>query len=59
MCGTDWQHEFHPNDGPSIFDSLAALKRARSCWKQCGILKLRITPLSWHTAQNLLGKPKK
>jgi hypothetical protein len=56
-CGVDWQHEIC--EAPDLegkmpfFSSVEKLKAKRSCWKSCGIVKLRIKLEEWVEPQNL------
>lgn len=43
MCKTDYDDEMgYASDGVRVFPSLRALKEARKCLDQCGIVKVRI-----------------
>ncbi len=59
-CGTDWQHEI--GEAPDIegsiplYSSVEDLKKARQCWKSCGIVKLKVEIVEWLEPQNLFGK---
>jgi hypothetical protein len=59
MCGVDYQHEMdvdiHYSALPEYFMSVEDLKVARTCWKQCGIVELELTPVSWPEKQDLFG----
>jgi hypothetical protein len=46
ICGTDYEHEIDHPTQPSLdyFDSLAALKAAKTCWPQCGVVWLELDP---------------
>lgn len=45
-CGVDWQHEMG-HTKMELYDSIEALKADRECWKQCGIVRLRIELDEW------------
>jgi hypothetical protein len=55
MCGVDWQHELVGADC-KIYYSLAQLKRARTCWKECGIVKVEVSLKKWMCPQNFKGE---
>ncbi len=45
VCGTDWTCEIPWNRDacfPEIYRTQAALKRDRSCWKECGIYEVEV-----------------
>lgn len=43
MCKTDWDDEIgYASDGNSVYPSVDALKRARKCTNECGIVKVRV-----------------
>ena len=37
-CGVDYQHELEEGLA-DVYDSVEALKAARECWKNCGIVE--------------------
>lgn len=46
ICGTDWDTEipWAPTvDLPIVYRSQAALKRERSCWRECGIVEVKVS----------------
>lgn len=56
-CGVDWQYEI--GEAPDLegrmplYSSVEELKKARPCWKNCGIVELEISLVSWPEPQNL------
>lgn len=46
ICGTDWFHELG-NTKVFVFHSIAELKATIDCWKDCGIVKLKIQEEEW------------
>lgn len=52
VCGTDWQHEIEECNDVKLFSSVKALKKARQCWKECGIVELQITLNKWIEEQD-------
>ncbi len=75
MCMTDWDIEIpwhRKGEFPEVYKSMAALKRDRSCWRECGIVEVEVKfkrvalkPLSLktivrrHTAKEIATDPKK
>lgn len=61
-CGVDFQHEI--GEAPDLegkmplYSSVEELKANKSCWEECGILKLELVKKEWIEPQNLFGKPK-
>ena len=46
MCATDWDIELPlaPDvEFPEIYKSQKALKRARKCWQECGIVQVEVS----------------
>ncbi len=44
MCATDFYHEIGEAwGGSTIYSSLRDIKSHQSCWKQCGIVEVKIT----------------
>jgi hypothetical protein len=41
VCGVDYQHELEECLA-DVYDSVEALKSARKCWKQCGIVEFTL-----------------
>ena len=58
-CGVDWQHEI--GEAPDLegkmplYSSVEELKAKRTCWKECGIVELRLDFKGWVEPQNLYG----
>ncbi len=53
ICGVDFQHELgEVLDGTELFSSVKSLKKHRKCWVQCGILKVKVTPVKWEEPQD-------
>ena len=59
-CGVNWQHELVDDNANyiEVFGSLKALKKARLCYKECGIVELEIKFKKWIKPQNFLKKQK-
>jgi hypothetical protein len=53
VCGVDWQHEIGECNDVKLFSSIKALKKARTCWEECGIVELEIKVKKWVEPQNL------
>lgn len=60
MCGVDYQQELDPDQsGPvPVYSSVEALKRERSCWPECGIVRVQVKVVEWVEPQQLLGDGK-
>lgn len=46
MCSTDFFTEWQLNPSaraPEIYKTMAALKRDRTCWKECGIAEIKVS----------------
>ena len=52
VCGVDWQHEIGECNDVTLYSSIKALKKARSCWPQCGIVELEIKVKKWVEPQD-------
>lgn len=54
MCGVDYQCELEPDqrDGVPIYSTVEHLKSLRTCWKECGIVKVKIEVIEWTEEQN-------
>lgn len=56
MCGVDYQHEMvadRPTCAlPTYYMTVEKLKAERTCWKQCGIVELELTPTNWPVEQD-------
>ena len=44
ICTTDWTCEME-NDYVKMFTSVEQLKKAKPCWEECGITKIKVTAL--------------
>lgn len=61
-CGVDYQHEI--NEAPDLegrmplYSSVEELKSKRTCWDECGILRLELKPIEWVEPQNLFKQNK-
>ena len=53
ICGVDWQHEVGECNDVQLYSSIKALKKARTCWEECGIVELEIKVKKWVEPQNL------
>lgn len=43
ICRTDWEYELeNASGGTKLFSSIEDLKKHKSCWKDCGIIKVEI-----------------
>jgi len=51
-CGVDWQHDLG-EARIDLYPTVESLKRNRTCWKQCGIVKLEISLGEWVEQQDL------
>ena len=62
-CGVDWQHEIGEASDLEgkmpLYSSIKALKKARQCWEECGIVELELKLKTWVEPQNLFGSIKK
>lgn len=60
LCGIDYQHEMEEGLA-NFYNTIEELKAAKSCWKQCGILKITLDLSGnelcseWMSPQNLSG----
>ena len=62
VCGVDYQHEIGETCDVVLYASVEDLKAKRTCWKQCGIVELKIQINKWVEPQDLfkdLTKDKK
>lgn len=59
-CGVDWQHEIGEASDLEgkmpLYSSVNELKSKRSCWKECGIVEIKLEADSWIEPQDLFGK---
>lgn len=54
VCGVDWEHEInHVPHRVGFFKTIIALKRAKKCWRRCGIVELSVKESKWVVKQNL------
>lgn len=52
ICGVDWQHELgEVTDFTPAYSTIKDLKRQRDCWKNCGIVRLKVSLDKWVTPQ--------
>ena len=61
ICGVDWQHElFEAGDGTKFYPSIEDLKKYRSCWDQCGVVKVNVTfdDVEWVEPQDFSKRKK-
>jgi hypothetical protein len=61
LCGVDWQHELGEEmlkPDVVVYPSVESLKKHRTCWKSCGIVKLKVTLEEWVEDQDLFRKEK-
>lgn len=56
-CGVDWQEEIGAASDIEgrmpLYTSVEKLKKDKSCWKSCGIVKLKVEFVEWVEKQNL------
>ena len=54
MCGVDYQHELDEdhNDFVKLYPNLEAFKANKTCWKECGIVKVQVKIEEWLEPQN-------
>ena len=54
LCGVDWQHEIDEvPHGTRVYGTIKDLKERNNCWRQCGIVRLKVTVDEWVEEQNL------
>lgn len=53
MCAVDFRWELGevPDSAP-VYSSVEDLKRQRTCWKSCGIVKVEVKLLEWVEPEN-------
>lgn len=51
MCGLDFLCHIE-SDGAQLYGSIKSLKKARSCWIQCGIVKVEVNIKKWVKKQD-------
>lgn len=57
ICGVDWEHEI--KDVPiTIYPSVRALKKDRTCYHECGIVELEVKVKKWVQEQDFSFKKK-
>lgn len=45
LCGVDYQHHLRGDSrGTRVYYSVESLKAQAACWRQCGIVALRVIP---------------
>jgi hypothetical protein len=59
VCGVDWQHEIGECNDVKLFSSVKALKKARTCWAECGIVELELSVKKWVEPQDLFKNIKR
>ena len=59
VCGVDWQQEIGECNDIKLYSSVKALKKARTCWEECGIVELEIKVKKWVEPQDLFKPNKK
>ena len=60
MCGIDFQHELGEAPGPSkIYTTIVEAKKAHTCWRECGIVKVTVTLEEWVVKQDLFRNIKR
>lgn len=52
LCGVDWQHELGNTSFPELYNSVDELKKYRTCWVQCGIVKVELKLVEWSEPQD-------
>jgi hypothetical protein len=61
-CGVDWQHELGEASDLEgrmpLYSSIEELKENQKCWKECGIVKIKLTIDSWVEEQQLFESQK-
>lgn len=53
ICGTDITDIYLGANDVKIFSSIEALKKARSCWEECGIIELDLSKYKYVVDKNL------
>lgn len=48
-CGVNWQHDLCEDNAKHVefFGSIQALKKDRTCWKECGIVEIEMKVTKW------------
>ena len=56
-CGVDWQHELGEasdlEGSMPLYSNIEYLKAERGCWKDCGIVELKLELVKWAEPQDL------
>lgn len=53
-CGVSWEHHLDSDpNGTMLYPSVEALRDARSCVDECGIVELKVMLVSWVQDQKL------
>jgi hypothetical protein len=53
-CGVHFEHEMAEAMGPHIFyNSLTEFKKATSCWKNCGIVQVKVSFSRWTRSETI------
>lgn len=48
ICGIDLDHEIgEVMNGTQVYPTVAALKKERMCWRECGIAELEVKVKKW------------
>ena len=47
MCAVDWAHELGEVSSTDLYASVEALRKARSCVDECGIVMVEVTFNRW------------
>jgi hypothetical protein len=54
LCGTDFQHHLLcDSSGTTVYPSVAALRRNKTCLDECGIVEIEIKVRRWVQPQNM------
>lgn len=57
MCAVDFQWEVgEAMGGNRIYPSVKDLKDNLTCWKECGIVKVKVTQVKWVEPQKMFEK---
>jgi hypothetical protein len=51
-CGVAFQHEIGETD-VRFYESEEQLKKKRTCWKECGIVKVEVKLIEWLEPQTI------
>lgn len=62
-CGVDWQCEIGEagdlEGRMPLFSSVKQLKAQGRCWRECGIVALKVTAVGWPVEQKLGRAPRR